>query len=244
VEEAERREKEPIQLPVFNDKVKVNFGCFRDMFYYGWNNVDILDLRQFASQTGRRFTQLDVRHPLPYQDNSVDYITAHHLLEHLTYMEGKQFMKECLRILKPGGVMRVSVPNLTLLSERYLENNTGYWRDVSVEVEKAGSECEAYFNLAMSGHLSGYDEENLLELFYKTGFESYVSRFDSSKHDIIRLETIDSFPTLSAYVEGVKPLRDTNLTEAESNVTRNVTGVTESVTKDSQNMKMLEYLQQ
>lgn len=49
---------------------------------------------------------------LPYKSNSVNYIHTSHVLEHLSVEENDWFFKECNRILKKGGIVRVIVPNL------------------------------------------------------------------------------------------------------------------------------------
>ena len=54
----------------------------------------------------------DVRKPLPFQDNSLCAIYASHLLEHLYLEEAKSLLKECFRVLQPGGILRMVVPDL------------------------------------------------------------------------------------------------------------------------------------
>lgn len=48
--------------------------------------------------------------PLPFPDNSFDVITAFQFIEHIK--ERRQFLKECLRVLKPGGKFLVTTPNI------------------------------------------------------------------------------------------------------------------------------------
>lgn len=54
----------------------------------------------------------DVRRPLPYSADSFDAIYASHLLEHLYLDEGRRLLRECFRTLRPGGVLRMVVPDL------------------------------------------------------------------------------------------------------------------------------------
>jgi SAM-dependent methyltransferase len=54
----------------------------------------------------------DVRKPLPFDDSSVNVVYASHLLEHLYLEEGKSLLKECCRVFKPSGTLRIVVPDL------------------------------------------------------------------------------------------------------------------------------------
>lgn len=62
----------------------------------------------------------DVRKPLPFPDNAFSAIYASHLLEHLYLEEGKRLLKECFRVLKPGGVLRMVVPDLQAIVLEYM----------------------------------------------------------------------------------------------------------------------------
>jgi ubiquinone/menaquinone biosynthesis C-methylase UbiE len=48
--------------------------------------------------------------PLPFEDKSFDIITAFQFIEHIE--KRKEFLKECIRVLKPGGKMLVTTPNV------------------------------------------------------------------------------------------------------------------------------------
>lgn len=52
--------------------------------------------------------------PWPWHDNSIDGIHASHILEH--FLDHEIFLRECYRILKPGGFLRVVVPHCTNMS--------------------------------------------------------------------------------------------------------------------------------
>lgn len=52
--------------------------------------------------------------PWPWPDNSIDGIHAAHIIEHLP--DPKPFILECLRILKPGGFLRLKVPHSSNIS--------------------------------------------------------------------------------------------------------------------------------
>jgi predicted SAM-dependent methyltransferase len=59
------------------------------------------------------------RHPLPFESNSVDFIFAEHVFEHVPPAAGLGFLDECFRILKSGGRIRLCVPILESLSHEH-----------------------------------------------------------------------------------------------------------------------------
>jgi len=63
----------------------------------------------------------DVRRPLKFPDNSFDAVYPCHILEHLTLEEGKRFISEVFRVLKPGGICRLSLPELEGKVREYLK---------------------------------------------------------------------------------------------------------------------------
>ncbi len=54
----------------------------------------------------------DITKPLPFKNDSVDFILIEHVLEHVTPLQGFRFLKEARRILKVCGVIRVIVPDV------------------------------------------------------------------------------------------------------------------------------------
>jgi predicted SAM-dependent methyltransferase len=55
---------------------------------------------------------VDLRLGLPFESDCCDLIFSEHCLEHIEYPEPVSFLfRECLRVLKPGGVLRFSVPD-------------------------------------------------------------------------------------------------------------------------------------
>lgn len=59
---------------------------------------------------------LDVTEPFPFDQGVFDYILAEHLIEHLAYNDAKFMFTECFRVLKPGGRIRLSTPDLAMLA--------------------------------------------------------------------------------------------------------------------------------
>jgi len=132
--------------------------------------------------------------------------TAHHLIEHFNQEEALNFLSECLRVLKPSGILRLSVPDARKISHVYSEGKIKEnYSAVNVGVEQSKTEIEAFYRLLWDGHKMIVDEEFLVNLMEEAGFVNVeVMKFCDSRSKAIQRQTIDSFPTLSCYVEGEK----------------------------------------
>jgi predicted SAM-dependent methyltransferase len=63
----------------------------------------------------------DVTQRIPLEDSSCDVVYHSHLLEHIWHPAALPFMRECCRVLRPGGILRVAVPDLEQICCLYLE---------------------------------------------------------------------------------------------------------------------------
>jgi SAM-dependent methyltransferase len=61
----------------------------------------------------------DLRKRLPFADGGVTYIYASHVLEHLYLEAGRRLLGECYRVLRPGGILRIVVPDLAAIVHEY-----------------------------------------------------------------------------------------------------------------------------
>jgi len=144
----------------------------------------------------------DLRNGIPFSDNSISKIYSSHLFEHLTFSEASGLMKECLRVLKPGGVFSVCVPNAKLYVDAYVKDDKDFWASNSRFMPAYnGTTKMDYLNYIayMDGHHKYmFDEENLLAVLTKNGFRNAKTRsFDPE----IDLKERDHE---SLYAEGVK----------------------------------------
>lgn len=98
-----------------NGKLRLNLGCGKYPLA-GFVNID-----QFANVNPDLVA--DALH-LPYEPETVDEIYAGHLFEHLTWDEGQAALRHWKSILKPGGIIIITVPDFDILAERYLANRT------------------------------------------------------------------------------------------------------------------------
>lgn len=62
-------------------------------------------------------------YPLPYEDNSIEVIRASHILEHFSHRQVAPVLKEWVRVLEPGGWLRVAVPDFNWIVHAYQEGH-------------------------------------------------------------------------------------------------------------------------
>ena len=92
----------------------LNLGCGnRYVESEAWLNVD------FAVRHPRVLA-IDLRKKLPFHENYFDLVYHSHVLEHFTCTDAKNLLDECYRILKPGGIIRIVVPDLENIVREYL----------------------------------------------------------------------------------------------------------------------------
>ena len=89
----------------------LNVGC-GGAYFPEWTNCDLLPGRQVVGH--------DLRDPLPWIQETFDAVYSSHVLEHMTEKEGRRLLEEQFRVLKPGGICRVVVPDLEGLCREYL----------------------------------------------------------------------------------------------------------------------------
>jgi predicted SAM-dependent methyltransferase len=87
----------------------------------GWLNTDI---RLGLKNRGGSYAFLDATKRFPFQDETFDYLFCEHLIEHMGYGKARGMLRECLRVLKPGGKIRISTPDLHFLIELYSPEKT------------------------------------------------------------------------------------------------------------------------
>jgi predicted SAM-dependent methyltransferase len=205
VVDKEELEKGSIPLPVADGKVKLNLGSYTTMSHHGWINIDQHDLAGWAAGNGFLYHRSDLSAGIPAHSASVDLLYASHFLEHFTYVQGDAFLKECRRVLKPGGLMRLIVPDGRLLTEKYLSGKMGEYDELNDGCAETDSQATKLWALLFSGHLAMYDQEGLRDALLKAGFTD-ISRvpFRMSQSRQMLRETVDLFPTLSLFVEAVK----------------------------------------
>lgn len=162
---------------------RLHVGCGQ-VKMRGWVNIDL--------DSTKADLLCDIRNGLPCPDSSMNFIYNEHVLEHLKLNEGNIFLKEAFRVLKPNGVLRIAMPDLDNIIEKF----TGNWRaqDWLQWPEHKFIETRVQMiNIAFREweHQYLYNKEELHYRLKQSGFEKIESfRNGESNHEVFRgLET-------------------------------------------------------
>jgi SAM-dependent methyltransferase len=60
--------------------------------------------------------------PIPFPDNHFDIVYSSHFIEHIPKSSIVNFMRECHRVLKPSGIIRIVVPDFENIAREYVKN--------------------------------------------------------------------------------------------------------------------------
>jgi predicted SAM-dependent methyltransferase len=141
--------------------------------YDGWLNTDVAD---YLGEN--EVVYLDVRKRFPLPDASIDIVFSEHLIEHVDYLDGLQCLRECHRVLRPGGRIRIATPSLRLLARLYDADLTDLQRrylrwSTDVFVEHADAPLPGFVLNNMFHnfeHRFVYDDETLRHALETAGF--------------------------------------------------------------------------
>lgn len=110
----------------------------------------------------RRLKYLDITKPLPFSESTVAAVFSSHVFEHLFMDEVYRLVREIYRILVPGGVCRVVVPDLEQIVASFDPESPDRFIQDIYEVAKR----EAVKN----SHHCGFTRASLVRLFRTAGF--------------------------------------------------------------------------
>jgi predicted SAM-dependent methyltransferase len=163
----------------------------------GWLNTDL-----HGYGRGDELVYLDARKRFPLPDASFDFVFSEHMLEHLTYAEGQRCLRECFRVLRPGGRIRIATPSLERLAALYaaepsdVQSRYLRWAVDTLEPETnaplPGVVVNNFFR--SWGHRFIYDPQTLRHALREAGF------VDVEEHPVGELERhLSEEPALNEY---------------------------------------------
>ena len=202
---------------------RVNLGCGPDA-PPGWLNVDgsmnawfthHKHLRRTlqlvgvinASNQGANWKLSPLVHnlskPLPFADNSVSAIYASHVLEHLYRSQALALISECNRTLRPGGTLRLVVPDLHSMVVEYLNSKkNGGSRSAADNLNeklafrpsapRAGNVLVRFYHLwkDFHSHKWMYDSDSLIAYLEEAGFHK-VAKMEFRKSAIPGIDEVE-----------------------------------------------------
>lgn len=150
--------------------MKLHFACGTN-YVYGWTNVE-KDMKYRAD------IYVDLSKPFPFESNSAEAIISQHFIEHLTEDEGEIHFRECYRVLKSDGIMRISCPDLFQEAMWYIQAKK------ENKICIGGIETNQYITASKSfninwtdwGHKYNYDFEDLYFRLNRIGFKNIIRK--------------------------------------------------------------------
>lgn len=165
---------------------------------------------------------VDCRKKLPFADYSVDFIYTSHFIEHLPRYQTIKLLTECKRNLRPGGVLRICIPDVKLLAEKYVQGDKNFF----LKLEDSNIKNGQFENIAdlfvqhfygydtwsrptlrqklqglfIRGHLWMYDYDSLSNLLSVAGF-SYIQRCGPGQGKVPDIEYLDVHKVGSLFIE-------------------------------------------
>lgn len=154
---------------------KLQIGAWRFPLA-GWLNSDLVTST----------IHLDLTRPLPLPDDSFAYVFGEHVIEHLSERDGVKLLQEIRRVLRPGGVLRLTTPDLKKIIALYQDNNDAitwseyrrYFGEATWPQERPCQVFNTY--LRHWGHKYIYDEEDLTAKLLESRF-GLVERYESGQ---------------------------------------------------------------
>lgn len=167
------------------DKVKINLGSGHWKLD-DWVNVDL-------DRESRPDVCANLAAGLPFANGVARLMHTEDFIDQLELEQAAGFLRECHRILAPGGVLRVLTPDMHKLAQLYLNDPDqlrSLWKrfvGVPLSLDTAG---EVFNNgMRFAGHTFLYDEETFKALASRCGFEA--RRVDYRQSEVPELRGLD-----------------------------------------------------
>jgi predicted SAM-dependent methyltransferase len=163
----------------------------------GWINSDILDHPDIQ-------LVCDIRDGLPLETDSINYAVSIHTLPEIPYPDLVPALRELRRVLKPGGVLRLSLPDLDRAITAYRNGERDYFLIPDDEVHSIAGKM--IVQMIWYGHSRTlFTGEFIEELLLKAGF-SKVDRcaFHQTASPFPQIVRLDDREGESLFVEATK----------------------------------------
>jgi SAM-dependent methyltransferase len=157
----------------------------------------------YAVKWSASIKSYDLKKKLPHADGSIDYVYTSHFLEHLSRDDAGKLIREAFRVLKPGGLVRVVVPDLAIGASHYVATVQSNPNDA-----KAAPEFLDWLQLSRPGardpHLWMYDAPSLTAVLSECGFINAVV-CEHKQGRVPDCDILDNRSEDSLHLEAAKP---------------------------------------
>ena len=173
---------------------RLDFGCAFEK-HEGWLGFDLNDHGQ--EHVG------DVLDGLPFPDYHFDMITAHHSLQMIRFDDLQRGLGELRRVLKVGGVLRISVPDAELAVNRF----SASWDQfpISDEIERTKPGRFLRYLLWHGDARSAFTFESLTDPLNRAGFQNVRrGQFKETFSPHPEIVDLDTREGESLFVEAIK----------------------------------------
>lgn len=149
-------------MSVLTKTIQLNLGC-GERYIPGFVNIDF-----------SKSLKIDIClnlgvEPLPFEDETVSLIVSSHVLEHLTKYEGLFCLKECYRVLEPGGLFYLALPAVEKVVDIFYSGHPDVPHLKGDQEWLIRALFETQFD-ETTIHKYGYTEKSLNELLQSLGF--------------------------------------------------------------------------
>jgi predicted SAM-dependent methyltransferase len=148
---------------------------------------------------------MDISREWLFPDNAFDGVFCEHVLEHFDHSQGAHLMQQAWRVLRPGGCLRIVVPDGERIMRMYFETPRAFpeWR--LVDTGCAMEAVNGYFRQGYEHQLM-YDWCLLADQLFRVGFVQ-IEKVSFGQGKLSRPVLLDDqkYQTESLYVEALKP---------------------------------------
>jgi predicted SAM-dependent methyltransferase len=146
----------------------------------------------------------DIRNRLPVPDNTFDYIASIHALGEIPYLDVISVLSELRRVLRPGGVLRLALPDLDRAIDAYVRRDPGYFYVPDEEATSLGGKLIIQVTWYSSARLL-FTHDFIEELLGKTHFRD-IQRcaYRQTRSAYPGITELDNRERESLFVEAVK----------------------------------------
>lgn len=124
---------------------------------------------------------LDLRNGLPFPDNSVDGIFTCHVFEHFYMPELVPLVKDCYRVLKSGGILRILVPSVDKAIAAYNAGDSSFFSNFPRAYQSMGGKLYNFL-LCEGQHRIIFDFSLMEEMLRYSGFSEIQEMGGSESH--------------------------------------------------------------